>query len=144
MGMGKNRKDLLSAAKAGRPARIRSLIIIVTVVTVVTVVTCGHVGALRWLGARRARGMGTMSTRLTAMAEASGEFFKVNAFIVIRIQSVKDGGHALGISAFERGKGGKFVGVKASVITCNFRKIFLALGFKGGPAGFAGAFPLFV
>jgi hypothetical protein len=85
-----------------------------------------------------------MSTRLTAMAEASGEFFKVNAFIVIRIQSVKDGGHALGISAFERGKGGKFVGVKASVITCNFRKIFLALGFKGGPAGFAGAFPLFV
>jgi hypothetical protein len=141
MGMGKNRKDLLSAAKAGRPARIRSLIIIVTVVTVVT---CGHVGALRWLGARRARGMGTMSTRLTAMAEASGEFFKVNAFIVIRIQSVKDGGHALGISAFERGKGGKFVGVKASVITCNFRKIFLALGFKGGPAGFAGAFPLFV
>ena len=147
MGMGKNRKDLPPAAKAGRRARIRSFIIIVIVVTVGALRWPGQVvgwlGALWWLGTG-GRLRRTMPTRLTAMTKASGEFFKVNAFVVIRIQSVKDGGHALRISAFKRGKGGKFVGVKRSVITCNFSKFFLALGFKGGPAGFAGAFPLFV
>ncbi len=143
MGMGKNRKDLPPAAKAGRCARIWSFIIIVIVVTVGALRCLGTGGRLR-TGGRLGTGGRLMSTRLTAMTKASGEFFKVNAFVVIRIQSVKDGGHALRISAFKRGKGGKFVGVKRSVITCNFSKFFLALGFKGGPAGFAGAFPLFV
>jgi len=89
---------------------------------------------------RRSRGP---STWLAVMTEPCGELFKVDALVVIRIQAAKDGGYALGISAFKGGKGSKLVGIEASIITRDFCKFFFALGFESGSAGIAGSFSLF-
>ena len=89
---------------------------------------------------RRSRGP---STWLAVMTESCGELFKVDALVVIRIQAAKDGGYALGISAFKGGKGSKLVGIEASIITRDFCKFFFALGFESGSAGIAGSFSLF-
>ena len=83
-----------------------------------------------------------MSSRLAAVAETSGEFRKVNALVVIRIHSAKDGGHALSIPARKRGQGRKFVSIETAVFACDLRKLLLALGLKGVPAGFTSGFLL--
>ena len=86
--------------------------------------------------------MGRTVPRLAAVAEASGELLKVNALVVIRIHATEDGGHAFSIPSCKRRQGREFVGIKTAVFACDLRKLLLALGFKGGPAGITGGFLL--
>ena len=126
--------------------------LIVTIVTVGPLRTLREFGALRTFrefGALivitrtwRTRRMGRTPTWLAAVAEAGGEFLEGNAPVVIRIHSCEYGGYALSIPACKRRQGRKFVDIKTAVLTCDFRKLFLALGFKGGAAGITGGFLL--
>ena len=94
-------------------------------------------------GAWRLRRSGETSAWLAVMTEPCGELFKVDALVVIRVQTAKDGSDALRVSAFKGRKGSKFVGIEASIITRDFCKFFFTLGFESSPAGIAGSFSLF-
>ena len=161
-------EGLLPTAESAGSARSFVLIVLIVLIDVRALRTLGEFRALRRLGGFRAlrefrtfrtfralafivvaagawrlRRSGETSAWLAVMTEPCGELFKVDALVVIRVQTAKDGSDALRVSAFKGRKGSKFVGIEASIITRDFCKFFFTLGFESSPAGIAGSFSLF-